>query len=125
MQTAHKTELTFFQYTCQPEHLSILDGFSNFMHSLNVTQSFWLDFYPFEEGIISASEKSTDAVLLVDIAGGLGHMLQDWWLKSPDLPGRLILQDLPKTIENADNTKKAFETIAHDFFTPQPIQGLS
>lgn len=60
------------------------------MHSLNVTQIFWLDFYPFEEGIISGSEKSTDAVLLVDITGGLGLMLQDLRLKFPDLPGRLI-----------------------------------
>lgn len=42
---------------------------------------------------------------------------------SPTFQGRLFLQDLPKTIESVDNTKKAFETITHDFLIPQPIQG--
>ena len=98
-------ELTFFKFMSQPEHLSILDDFNTFMRSLNVTQTFWLEFYPLEGGIISGSEKSADAVLFVEIAGGLGHRLQDLRPKFPDLPERLILRDLPKTIESADNTK--------------------
>lgn len=125
MQVAHKTELTYYEYVNQPEHSSILDDFSIFMQTFSPFPSYWLDLYPFEERIISGSEKSADAVLLVDIGGGNGHMLRGLRLKFPDLPGRLILQDLPKPIEDADNTKKAFEKIIYDFFTPQPIQGMS
>lgn len=123
VQAAHKTEFTFFEYMSQPEHLSILHDFNSLMQTVSSTTSSWLDFYAFEEEIIHGLEKSANAVLLVDIAGGLGHKLQELRLKFPNLPGRLFLQDLPKTIESADNTKKAFETITHDFLIPQPIQG--
>lgn len=124
VQTAHKTKLSFFEYLFQPEHLSNLNDFNNFMQLVSSFCPFWVEFYPFEERIISGSEKSADAVLLVDIGGGNGRMLQDLRLKFPGLPGRLILQDLPKTIEDADNTNEVFEKVAHDFFTPQPIQGM-
>ncbi|KAL5046572.1 hypothetical protein BDW71DRAFT_197504 [Aspergillus fruticulosus] len=47
--------------------------------------------------------------------------------KWPDIPGRLILQDLPEVIEQAkwqnQATQKAIEPMSHDFFTEQPVKG--
>lgn len=87
VQAAHKTEFTFFEYMSQPEHLSILHDFNSLMQTVSSTTSSWFDFYAFEEEIIHGLEKSANAVLLVDIAGGLGHKLQELRLKFLNLPG--------------------------------------
>lgn len=42
--------------------------------------------------------------------------------KYPDIPGRVILQDLPATVERALPTP-GVENMAHDFFQPQPVKG--
>ncbi|KAI9659390.1 MAG: hypothetical protein M1821_001648 [Bathelium mastoideum] len=67
---------------------------------------------------------NTEAVLLVDVAGGRGHDLEKFRQKHPDLPGRCILQDLPSTIQDLkDHQPKGCEMHSYDFFTPQPIKG--
>ena len=62
------------------------------------------------------------AVMFVDVGGGYGHEVQEIKKRYPDLPGRMILQDLPETISQitaAPNT----EAMAYNFFTPQLIRG--
>ncbi|KAJ6186900.1 hypothetical protein N7519_001808 [Penicillium mononematosum] len=44
---------------------------------------------------------SNDRVQLVDIGGGLGHDLAGLKRKFPNIPGRLVLEDLPDVIEHA------------------------
>lgn len=92
----------------------------------------WMDkdFYPVAERLVGSSTPDEDAVLLVDVGGGLGHDLAEFKTKHPDtnphVRGRLILQDKPDVISSiAPETAIGLELSAHDFFTQQPVQGKS
>lgn len=65
-------------------------------------------------------------VLLVDVGGSIGHDLSEFRRKWPDVPGRLILQDLLEPIEKAKtiNLSPGIEPMVHDFFTEQPVKGI-
>jgi hypothetical protein len=85
----------------------------------------WTDpeFYSFQQNLIDGFENSDDAVMLVDIGGSIGHDLEDVLLKYPEIPGRLILQDLPMVIENATQLNPRIEKMYHDFNQEQPVNG--
>ncbi|KAL9002867.1 MAG: hypothetical protein Q9188_004233 [Gyalolechia gomerana] len=69
-------------------------------------------------------EKSDDAVLLVDIGGGSGHVLLDFVKDPAHRIGRRVLQDLPAALGDVDALKEHnIEAMEYDFFTPQPIKG--
>jgi len=76
----------------------------------------WTSFYPVEERLKTKS----DAPLLVDVGGGLGHDIADFHTEFPNLPGRLILQDqaqvLKQISENSIPTE--IEKIEYDVFKP-------
>ncbi|KAI1151929.1 S-adenosyl-L-methionine-dependent methyltransferase [Nemania diffusa] len=65
--------------------------------------------------------------VFVDVGGSMGHQCVAVRRRYPDLAGRIVLQDLPETIEKVKaNPLPGFEgteTQAHDFFTPQPLRG--
>ena len=62
--------------------------------------------------------------MLIDIGGGVGHEIQAIKQYYPSLPGRLILQDTPETIKRALPIE-GMETMEYDFFTKQPVTGIS
>jgi len=78
----------------------------------------WLSVYPVE-----AETKGVDpsAPLFVDIGGSIGHICAQFKEIHPNIPGRVILQDLPENIAAALLTP-GVEVTAHDFFKPQPIK---
>ena len=81
--------------------------------------------YPFNSQL-QQIRTDNDAVTLVDIGGGQGHAIQLLRDQYPDVKGRWILQDLPKTIETIDPAhakQVGFEPTVHDFFEPQPVKG--
>jgi hypothetical protein len=81
--------------------------------------------YPFQTEL-DQIKQGPDAVTLVDVGGGFGQAIMALKQAYPDVPGRFILQDLPKTIQKADVAKAkevGFEPMVHDFFQPQPIKG--
>ena len=61
-------------------------------------------------------------VLLVDVGGGKGKLIERFRKQRPDLKGRMILQDLPRVVEGREIVE-GVEYMVHDFFTPQPITG--
>lgn len=63
----------------------------------------------------------SDDVVVVDVAGNIGHDIVGFQNKFKLKPGRLILQDRPEVIANTivDSSIKA---MAHDIMTPQPIK---
>lgn len=75
-----------------------------------------------------ASNKSGEnSVTVVDVGWGLGHGLLEICERFPDIHGRRILQDFPKTVQQAVvevGVKGKFEPMAYDFFSPQPVQGM-
>ena len=88
------------------------------------------EFYPVRKRLVGNSKSEKDAVILVDIGGGLGHDLAEFRTKhidtDSDIRGRLILQDKPDVIAQvAPETSRGLEVSVHDFFTEQPIRGKS
>lgn len=85
----------------------------------------WTDSYPAKIRLCEQIEPSANAVLLVDIGGGNGHVLKDFVQDPAHRTGRLILQDLSSALGNADDlTQLSIEAMACDFFTPQPVKGI-
>jgi hypothetical protein len=76
------------------------------------------------EAVFGDAKVGKDDVLLIDVGGSGGHDLIDFHKAHPSMPGRLILQDLPTTIQSLDSAalaQQGIEPMGHDFFTPQPI----
>lgn len=65
----------------------------------------------------------SDALLMVDVGGGVGGQVGAFRQQYADLPGRCVLQDLPDTIKNNASPPANVELMAYDFFTPQPLKG--
>lgn len=78
----------------------------------------WFDFFPVEEKL--KLENPSD-ILLVDVGGCQGEDLYNFKKKFPNLPGRLVLQDLPHVIE-AGKIPNEIEGQGYDFFDEQPVK---
>lgn len=78
--------------------------------------------YPFEAELGKYVENE-DTVVLVDIGGGKGQAARAIRKSSPGLKGRMIVQDRPQVLSEIEDLV-GIETMAHDFFTPQPIKGM-
>ncbi|KAK3388783.1 S-adenosyl-L-methionine-dependent methyltransferase [Sordaria brevicollis] len=79
--------------------------------------------YPVEQELFPGADTSPDAPLVVDVAGGLGHDIDEFKRNYPNHPGKLILQDLAPVIEDAKDIDPSIERMPHDFLTEQPIKG--
>ncbi|KAH8744648.1 S-adenosyl-L-methionine-dependent methyltransferase [Hyaloscypha finlandica] len=80
----------------------------------------WFDFFPVGDKL--RVQNPTD-VALVDVGGSQGADLIAFKEKHPDMPGRLILQDLPIVIAEAKNIPEGIEAHGYDFFNEQPVKG--
>lgn len=109
-----------------------LARFMSFMRAYRAGHINWWDrdaFYPLRarlvDGFGDGGDDGGSDVFLVDVGGGRGHDLDQLLAvhKREDLPGRVVLQDLPPVIDSIeDKAAKAFEATAHDFFTPEPVR---
>lgn len=70
----------------------------------------------------SFPQKLKADILIIDIGGGYGQLLEALRKARPDLNGRMIVQDLPNVIESSQFVE-GIEGMAHDYFAPQPVQG--
>ncbi|PYI32237.1 o-methyltransferase [Aspergillus indologenus CBS 114.80] len=123
-QRGFDTNLHFFDFLKEhPQHAS---EFNNHMSVYHQGRPSWMDlgFYPVHT-LVQEATVSPDEVLLVDIAGGIGHDLSEFHRKWPELPGRLIVQELPEVVSQARelNLNPKIELMEHDFFEEQIIKG--
>lgn len=126
-QAAHKTDLPFFAWLdANPPYQQI---FNSYMSAYRAGKVSWLDpgFYPVQAQLIDKFDAQISDVLLVDVGGSLGHDLRELHGKNPALPGKLVLQDRDEVISEVKAATKddpeVFQAMAHDFFTPQTVQG--
>ena len=114
-QQSVKTDMDWFPYYQQhPKQLSY------FQKLMSVPRDGeWFDVVPFAE---EAANVSPDHALFVDIGGNIGHQSKRLRSKYPTLPGRVIVQDLPESV-NVATPAQGVEFMAYDFFTPQPVHG--
>jgi len=71
--------------------------FDSYMTAHRASSADWTTIYPVKERL--AKDPITvgdESVLLVDIGGGWGQDLKNFHANHPELPGQLVLQDLPE-----------------------------
>ena len=83
----------------------------------------WYEVFPVMELSLPASPADHSAALIVDVGGSDGHDLLGFSNRYPEIPGRLILEALPESIESISDPFKGIEIIRYNFFTPQPVKG--
>lgn len=102
--------------------------FDSYMTAHRAALADWTTIYPVKERLAKGLNPADDeSVLIVDIGGGWGQDLTNFHTNHSDLPGKLVLQDLPEGLPSgkteADLKDKGIQLMPYDFFTPQPIQG--
>ncbi|KAJ8124616.1 hypothetical protein O1611_g9024 [Lasiodiplodia mahajangana] len=116
-QDAFKTDVHQFSWFSQhPENLAY---FNEFMALRRKPEVSWLTVYPVQEQVRGWDRERP---VYVNMGGGIGHQCAEFLERYPQVPGRVILQDLPHSIAKALPTPRV-ENMAHDFFSPQPIKG--
>ncbi|RYO96762.1 hypothetical protein DL763_003038 [Monosporascus cannonballus] len=116
-QEAWKTaDHAFAWFGTHPENLRY---FNDYMALRREPQVSWLGVYPVPA---EAKGSTPERALYVNIGGGIGHQCAQFKDRYPDIPGRVILQDLAHSIEKALQTP-GVENLVHNFFDPQPIKG--
>lgn len=86
----------------------------------------WSDWFPQKEEIIDRFDSSRSSILFVDVGGGSGREVDGLRKRFPDVNGRFVLQDLPRTIDEVGSVlplDDRIELVKHDFFQPQPLEG--
>lgn len=96
--------------------------FNSYMSSRREGKPNWFDVYPVDRLITGATDHP-EAIFLVDIGGNQGHDLGHFHTKYPNIPGRLVLEDLPKIVAKVD--RPGIETMGYSFLDPQPIKSKS
>lgn len=117
LQKAWNTDLPGFLWAqTQPDKFAY---FNQFMVVQRLGMPTWLDVYPYQEKVDGLKPEQP---FFVDLGGGLGHQSIALREKLPDLPNRIILQDIPTTLAHAIK-HPAVEIAVQDFFQPQAITG--
>ena len=77
-QYAFNTKMNMFEY--MQAHQPLGKQFNHHMGGYRQGRPSWMDpdFYPVEDRLIKDMENSSDAALIVDVGGSLGHDLQEF-----------------------------------------------
>ena len=123
LQYTFNTDLHIWDYIEKKSKAS--RDFDTFMTASRKNRPIFADWFPVQEQILDGyrcAANNEDGVLLVDIGGGRGQDVETFKNRFPGARGRMILQDLPRTVEHA-RLSPGIEVMAHDFMKPQPIKG--
>ncbi|RYN41800.1 hypothetical protein AA0112_g1804 [Alternaria arborescens] len=116
-QPAYNTDLdTYTWFSQNPLQMGAL---ISYMAMEQAVRGRWLDEYPIRPQM---KDWNPELPAFVDVGGNVGHYCAMFKKRFPDIPGRIILQDLPDTLAHSLKTP-GVEAIGHDFFQPQPIKG--
>ncbi|KAI7778925.1 hypothetical protein LA080_001531 [Diaporthe eres] len=119
-QKAFPTDLPAFMWLpTQPERFGPLQQAMTVQGAVGVP---WFTVFPFEKEVGDFGGKH----VFVDVGGGFGHQSATLLGAFPHLKGKLVLQDLPQTLEHLPPgvvVPDGIEKLPHDFFTEQPIKG--
>lgn len=101
------------------------ESFDNYMGFNRSDVLAWCEIFPITDQFSASLRSDPRDVLLVDVGGSYGHNLLRFKDRYPSLPGRLILQDLPETINSLSGELSGVEAMSYNFFDPQPVKGTS
>ena len=83
----------------------------------------WYDVYSVDRILIDDQNSKESNVFVLDIAGCGGYDLSSCAKRYPDVPGRLILQDVPDVINNLENSHEDVKRMIYNVVTLQPMEG--
>ncbi|APA07730.1 hypothetical protein sscle_03g025000 [Sclerotinia sclerotiorum 1980 UF-70] len=131
--SANKTDEHIFSWVGR--HPDVAANFGKWMARYMQGQKTWLDIFPFEKEVGSWKPTNGEDVLLVNVGGNFGPLLEGLKAKIAGIESRIILQELPKDSNlrsgqdqphdgdaAAAREKPAVETTVHDIYTPQPVK---
>lgn len=117
LQKAWNTELPAFIWVqTKPDNFA---HFNQFMAAQRLGMPTWLDVYPYQaktEGL------KPEQPFFIDLGGGIGHQAIALREKLPNLSNKIILEDIPATLQHAIQ-HPGVEIVTQDFFQPQAITG--
>lgn len=99
------------------------NSFNNIMGGVMANQAGMLDIISYES-ITDSQPNDSKTPLLVDVGGNVGHDIEKFCARHPEVASRLVLQDRPDVVRLA-KCPSTVQIMAHDFFTPQPVKGQS
>ena len=102
------------------EHPKNAGYFNDYMLHRHKGMATWLNVYPVEE---ETRSRKPDVPVFVDIGGNIGHQCAELGSNYPQLPGQVVLQDLPQPISQALSTPGVVNMV-HDAFQAEPIKGI-
>ncbi|KAJ6155504.1 hypothetical protein N7470_006070 [Penicillium chermesinum] len=120
LQYGEQMEMPVWEWIASRPDLN--ESFNSFMEGDRGDRPDWVDWFPVQERVIEGFQGGENDVLFVDVAGGRGHDLKSFQAKYPNAPGRLVLEDQPHVLEEAQVSAK-IEKVPIDLFKEQPIQG--
>lgn len=122
MMYAYGTDMNMFAWQ---QHLGYGSHFNDHMAGRRLGRLPWMhtSFYPVKERLINGADKDPGAPFLVDIGGNVGHDLAEFRQYHPNVPGKLILQDLPAVIGQVQDLDPSIVRMAYDFRNEQPVKG--
>lgn len=124
-QYGNSTPLTFYQSLATDEKAR--NGFDDQMKRHVImerarAQAGFASIYDFEAEIGCLVMEAED-VALVDVGGSQGHVLEDVKRHLPNLKGRLVLEELPETLESV-KIPEGIEAVPYNFLEAvQPVKG--
>ena len=121
---AYGHDYHYFEWLSQLGNEEKLEAFHGHMRFKTLGLK-WFEVAEIMDSIFGDEKLEKDDVLLVDVGGSTGYDTLNFRQAHPNMSGRLILQDLPATINSLDTKALAtqgVEAMAHDFFTPEPVE---
>lgn len=124
MMYAYDTNMDLFTWV---QNLGYGAHLNDYLGGYNLGRAYWMDpdVYPVKERLIYGADPNPEAPFLVDIGGNVGHDLERFRSRYPDIQGKLILQDLPMMIRQIKDLDPGIVRMEYDFHTEQPIKGKS
>lgn len=118
-QFAVGTKLHQFDWIAQHPKLQHAFNVTMTMRTKNFDDSKWFDVFPVAQLM---DQKTPAEVFMVDIGGGVGHNMIELKEHYPDIPGKLVVQDIAPVIESVTGMPDGIEAEVQDFFKPQPVR---
>ena len=116
----------YFEYINRPGRERAAEAFHNHMRFKTLGLK-WHEMPNIMTSVFGDYTASAEDVSIVDVGGSSGHDLVSFRTHHPNVPGRLVLQDLPEAISAAkaagELQARNIEAMEHDFFTPEPVTG--
>lgn len=125
-QYALDTKLSFVDWLAKNDEA--LSMFTSHMAGYTSQRGTWEEVYPVKEQLFRTDEdiRRTKDIILVDLGGGSGHDLKRFashFLPTLQEP-RLVLQDLPEVIAQAEKSEKlppSIKAVPTDFMKESPV----